>query len=402
MAERKRRQYGTGSIYQRSSDGRWFGAVQAGWKANGTRRTITRSAGTEAEVKKKLAVLQRKITKDGVPALGTGRPTVKSWSETWLDFRKAELKPQPYTQDRSAVRKWIVPTIGHRRLDELTPGDIRAVGNALRTAGLKSSSALRVHATLTKMLKDASTEVGGVPTNVFDVRRPGVNPHDRQSMLLAEAVACLEVAVDLLPHSSRWATALLAGLRQAEALGLTRDRDLGSAFDVSWQLQPLPYNVRYDRTSGFRIPDHLEARQLEGRLHLTRPKSQAGIRLVPIVPWLRRALDAWYKIAPESPHGLIWPALDGGPATADDDLEEWYALQETAGVRHPSGQRYYFGHETRHTTATLLLEAGVDPEVIKAIVGHSSIVATQAYLHASDALTAEALARVAARLQLEA
>jgi len=36
-----RRQYGTGSICQSASDGRWVGAIQAGWTAKGSRRIIT-------------------------------------------------------------------------------------------------------------------------------------------------------------------------------------------------------------------------------------------------------------------------------------------------------------------------------------------------------------------------
>ncbi|MGI8700441.1 MAG: tyrosine-type recombinase/integrase [Nocardioidaceae bacterium] len=86
-------------------------------------------------------------------------------------------------------------------------------------------------------------------------------------------------------------------------------------------------------------------------------------------------------IAPASPHDLVWPALDGRPASAAADLDEWKALQATAAIGHPTG-RFYVFHEVRHTTATLLLEAGVDQPVITAIMGHSSIVTSQGYQHA--------------------
>jgi integrase len=163
----------------------------------------------------------------------------------------------------------------------------------------------------------------------------------------------------------------------------------------------LPYNVARDRTSGFRIPDGYEARHLEGRWHLVRPKSSAGRRAIPLVPWLADALTKWREVAPPSRHGLVWPAVDGRPADDKDDSEEWKALQCTAGVGHDSG-RWYDGHEARHTTATLLIEAGVPNTVIIAIIGHSTIVSTQAYLHASQESARAAMAQVAARLQLEA
>jgi site-specific recombinase XerD len=66
---------------------------------------------------------------------------------------------------------------------------------------------------------------------------------------------------------------------------------------------------------------------------------------------------------------------------------------------HPSG-RYYVPHEARHTTATLLLEAGVDHHVITAILGHSSIVTSRGYQHVRTQLASKALEQIAAQLQL--
>jgi site-specific recombinase XerD len=40
-------------------------------------------------------------------------------------------------------------------------------------------------------------------------------------------------------------------------------------------------------------------------------------------------------------------------------------------------------HEIRHTTVTLLMELGVDPSVIKQIVGHSDVLTQEAYKHVS-------------------
>ena len=147
------------------------------------------------------------------------------------------------------------------------------------------------------------------------------------------------------------------------------------------------------------MPDGHEARQLEGAFHLVRPKSRKGWRVIPLVPWLRDALKVWQENSPPSPHGLVWPAPDGAPRAKDDDNAEWRALQDEAKVRHPAG-RYYYGHEMRHSTATLLLEAGADESTIIAILGHSSIVTSQGYMHVSPDRASAALGRVAERLQL--
>jgi site-specific recombinase XerD len=70
--------------------------------------------------------------------------------------------------------------------------------------------------------------------------------------------------------------------------------------------------------------------------------------------------------------GVVWPTTTGGPANDKHDRDEWRAIQGTAGVGHPNG-RYYDLHEARHTTATQLLAAGVDPRQITPLMGHSSI-----------------------------
>lgn len=405
MAERKRRQYRTGSIYQRSSDGRWMGTLQAGWNAAGGRRTINVSSSLpgpagKAEVKRKLDKKRQEIERDGLPSQDTaGRATVKAWAETWLAQRVTRLRPKAYATTRSGVTRWIVPTIGHKRLAALTPGDVRAVTKAMRDAGLKTSTALRVHVTLTQMLKAAMVEGHAVPARCLLVDPPGVNVNDRQAMQVTEAVAVLGVATGL-PHVSRWVAALLEGLRQGEALGLTWDAvdRVPGVMDISWQLQALPYLDKHDRSKGFRVPDRFEARHLVNAYHLIRPKTARGRRIIPIIPWMQTALDQWREIAPASPYGLVWPAADGSPASAKDDLAEWKFLQACAGVTHPSG-RFYLGHETRHTTVMLLIEARVDRAVIEQIVGHARLV--EAYVHAPEHMVAAALAQVAARLQLD-
>lgn len=112
------------------------------------------------------------------------------------------------------------------------------------------------------------------------------------------------------------------------------------------------------------------------------------------------ALAKWRDAAEPNEHGLVWPRDCGRPQKADTDLAEWHALQDEVGVRHASG-RYYHLHEARHTTATLLLEAGVSEAVVIAIMGHSSIITTRGYQHVSQALARRALDDVAARLQLD-
>lgn len=388
--DRKRREYGTGSIYQRASDGRWFGVVGEGFTREGKRKRFTVSAKTEAAVRAKM--------KQRAAELGTrtaSTTTVKGWAEKWLAETERHVTPNAHETDRGAVG-WVVEAIGGRKLDQLTPADIRAVSDAITDAGKSTSTARRYHGTLMRMLKAAQVEGHAVPANVLLVKARAAAVSDRTSMTIPEALAILERA-SALPHGSRWLAAFLQGARQAECLGLTWPAISEDALRIEWQLQAIPYRVARDPRSGFRVPDGYEMRQVKGQLHLVRPKSRAGWRVLPLVPFMADALDQWRRIAPESPHGLTWPLADGSPRDGNDDRAEFRALQASAGVAHPSG-RPYDVHECRHTAATMLLALGVDEATRISIMGHSSIASTRTYEHRDLTLIRSALDKVAGAL----
>lgn len=384
MAERKRRDHGSGSVYQRASDGMWIGTLEAGWTARGTRRRLIVSDKTEAGAKRKLRDKQVKLDRGEVGH--SERTTVKAWATEWLAMKEQTLRPKAYAAAASPTRRWIVPTIGHRRLTQLTPADVRAVATAQRDAGLKGTTAAATHRTLMNMLRTAAREGHAIPQAVLLAEPPTTAKSDRQPLTLPETLACLAVASEL-PHGTRWVFALLHGMRQGECLGVTWDslalEGDDPALTVGWQLQALPYvgDGRKDKSAGFRVPRDHEAIPLVDAWHLVRPKSREGLRTIPLVPAVRDALVAWRDVAPPNPWGLVWPAANGHPADPDDDREEWQAIQGTAGVGHPGG-RYYHVHECRNVTASSLRRAAVDDQTITALLGHASIDTSRGYMGA--------------------
>lgn len=404
---KKRRQYRTGSVYRRASDGLWIGTIDAGTNASGKRRRITVSAHSEAAAKDKLKARQIQLDAEGHTDVRAST-TVKAWSETWLaEHVQPKARPATYDGHSSAVRRWIVPVLGRKRLDALSPADVRAVAKAQREAGNKSSSMARTHAALMAMLKAARAEGHAVPVRVLEVAGPTPGKSDSDAMTIAEALTVLataagdEVRVEYPWLFSRWLGAILHGWRPAEARGLTwpmLDLDRGLV-EVAWQLQPLRYLDNRDKARGFRVPDGYDVRHLEGAFHLTRPKTAGGFRMAPLVPGLVDALLAWREIAPDNPHDLVWPRPDGKPMPDPYDRDAWHELQRRAGVAHPDGRPYKLV-EARHTTATQLMELGYDPTQIAAIMGHSSVLSQQAYKHPSRLGSLDALAAVAERLEL--
>jgi integrase len=133
--------------------------------------------------------------------------------------------------------------------------------------------------------------------------------------------------------------------------------------------------------------------------HLVRPKSKAGFREYPLLEPIADALRKWKKVCPPSTTGLVWPNLLGRAADHTDDLDEWHALQGTAGVGHPAG-RYYHVHECRNVTATELRKAGADGLTITSLLGHTSLSTSEGYMKVDVASKRAALEKVAAMLEI--
>lgn len=409
----ERREYGSGSVYQvhragcgrptnrkgeSACDCKWRGSAEAGSTGSGGRRRLTVTGRTEAEAKRKLRDKIADIRAGEVTLSPT--TTVKAWANAWLPLKQRSMSPKGYAALRGPIMTWVLPTIGHKRLSALMPADIRAVETAQRAKGRKGTTCAATQRGLFTMLRAAIAEGHAVPTRVLMVPMPKTSISDRMSLTIPEALAVLAVAADL-PHGTRWAVALLCGMRQGECLGLTWDAidfEAGT-ITVEWQLQRLKYVDKKDRSKGFFYPDEYEYRHLYKAWHLVRPKSKAGFRVYPLLPAVSRALLDWQDKAPANPHGLVWPTVDGKPRMHTDDLEEWHELQRAAGVAHPTGRPYHV-HECRNVTATELNRVGADAATMTALLGHTSIETTRGYIGVDLDAKRAALEKVARLLEI--
>lgn len=393
-----RRTYGAGSLYQRA-DGKWVGTIEAGWSSTGARRRLTVTAATESEARKKLRERQRKIAEQG-KAAATKKVTVKKWADEWVPRYRARVRPAVAVTTEGHVSKWIVPTIGTRQLAALTPGDARKIEKAILDAGRSTSTARGAISALRAMLKDARVEGHHVPDGILAMARPQLADSDRTAIPTDDAITLLRAADTNPGELVRWVLALTQAMRQAEVLGLTWDCvDLErGVIDVSWQL----------KTARAEIPAKFERRHLTGSYYLIRPKTTRGRRIVPLSPPAWAALRAWRDVAPGNPWGLVFTHADTRPGrqailprNSTVDRDAWYTLQRKAGVEKEPGRPWSL-HEARHTTASLLLEAGADPHVVTAIMGHSSITTSRGYMHASTDLARRAIGDVGALLDWKA
>lgn len=395
----ERRTKGDGSLYKRK-DGTWIGRVELP-TLDGKRRTKTVASKDRNACMDKLKKLRRDV-EDGKIAV-TGKTTVAQWLDRWItDIHGPTIRPSTRVSYESCIRLYIVPAIGTKRLEKLMPQHIRDMhAHAAKTS---QRAAQKSHVIIQRALKDAMNE-GMVTRNVAEVvHKPRHTITYREPLTADQAKHLLRVAIDTGDvWATRWAAALLLGARQGELLGLQWDRvnlDAGT-IDLSWQLQQLRQShgcgaakdgeypcgrVRpgWCPQRRWDLPPGFEYKILHRSLGLTRPKTKAGYRLVPM------PLPLWEMLLRHpkghvNPHNLVWHHDDGRPIGPRDDYSNWqHALSQSGLPNAPL-------HVARHTTATLLLEAGVSEQVRMQILGHTSVQVTRGYAHVDQAMAREAM-----------
>lgn len=385
-----RRPKGDGTLFKRS-DGMWMGSLDIATE-DGKRRRKTVSSRDYNTALTKLRKLRKDI--DAGQVATTGNTTVAKWLEHWLDtIQGPHIRPTTHRYYELTIRAYINPHIGTKRLDRLTPEDVRRMHRAVQKSSTRNAQ--KAQQVLQRALKDAEAE-GMVARNVAAaVRKPKHASTEKGTLSLAVARHILNTAErhgDVL--AARWAVAFWTGARQGELLGLTWDRvdlDVGK-IRLEWQLQQLSKKHGCGGTCGrtrpgwcpqavWDKPPGFEMRDCHRSLVWTRPKSAAGTRVVPIEAPVVEMLTTLKARDGSNPHNLVWHHSDGRPYSPTDDAGRWKKLLELSGVEHVGV------HVIRHSTATILQAAGVDEMTRMKLMGHSSAASQQGYIHIDDTST---------------
>lgn len=355
-----KRPNGEGSIYLRR-DGLWVGSTFV-LTSTGTRKRRYVYGKTRGGVHAKLTKLISQ-TQLGLPAAGSAIK-IGPYLTTWLEqVASVKVRPSTYRAYETYVRLHLVPALGNKRLDRLSPSDVRMFVAGRQAAGLSSRTVQQLHAILRAALQHAVRE-DVIPRNVAKlVQVPAAQRIEVRPLSVAETRILLSAA-----RSERLyalcVVLLAVGLRRGEVLGLRWvDIDLdGRTLRVRQTLQ-----------------------RAAGKLHFVPPKTVRSARTVPLpavcVSALqehhtkqeaerRKAGDSWQE------SGLVFTTAIGTPLEPRN-VNRWFkALCGRAEVR-PIRL-----HDLRHTCATFLLTQGVPARVVMEILGHSAInVTMNIYAH---------------------
>jgi integrase len=346
-------------------------------REEGDRHTVYRSfKGTRREAAAELARLLARVA-DGAhtePNKLTVGQYVRSRIEQWVTA--GVIGPKTSERYRGLAEMQIIPHLGNKLLQRLTPRDVEWWHTALQSAGrhdgkggsVSARTIGHAHRVLSKALRDA-VKHELVVRSATSVQPPPKVAAEEIHILSAAQVAELPALLDGHPYAAPTLVALFTGVRRGELLALR------------WG------NVDLDAKI-IRVRESLE--ETKGGLRFKPPKSKAGIRDITLPGVVVGALHSQRKLLLErrlvlgqgklTDTDLVFPAWDGSPQHPNSFSSIWVRVLKAHGVKVSL-------HALRHTHASQLIAAGVDVVTISKRLGHASANVTlsvYAHLFAGD------------------
>jgi len=332
------------------------------WATTSDGRRSRRFGGTWTQAQEALRVFVAELE-----AFVPNSDTFASYAASWASWRAGAcaLSPNTVASEATCVAALSRSPLGPMRMDEVSPDDCREALLWLRSHPLKGaeyspSTLAKLHQVLGAIMRQAA-EDGRIASNPMErVRRPKVRAAEREALSPGELQLLLN-RVDALPLDGRsMAVYLMAclGLRVGEACAL-------ADANVDGRYARVDATVRAaDRTVG-------------------PPKSDAGIRVLPVPPRLAAKVREWR--ACRSALGLAdAPTLccnSRGGLLTTAAMEGWWAGSKgCAGARDKLGCDGMTLHQLRHSNLSMMARH-MGAFDLKAYAGWSSIAPARIYVH---------------------
>ena len=345
------------------------------YKNGSSYRTVIKHRGYTVTASAKTMQESKKIAKEKVKSLPYSeyglilkqKITLGEYLTNWLEREhKDQIAYSTYKRYESLIRNHINPNIGRYLLQELNPRLITNLLIAMKQQDQSPRSQQQTRAVLSIALNCAEDQEIIAYNPIRKVR----NPQNREAQikpLTLEEVKRLLKTYEGTYMSARLHIALLCGLRQGEALGLT------------WS------NVNlHDST----ILIDRQMQIINGVASFTQLKTRRSKRIIVLDESTKKSLENHEKIVNKmrsisainwKEFDLVFPKIDGSFRSANTDHAHWKNALTLCGI---SPRRL---HDARHTAATLMYSQSIGVETISRALGHSSsAVTSRIYVHNSE------------------
>lgn len=366
---------------------KWYAVIYDGVNpATGNYRRRWVQAGTRrGDAEKLLADLVKRAHR-GETVVSEKLTLEQYLRDRWLPIQESRVRPSTFSSYRRNIELHVIPALGKRPLDQLSPEDIdvfyagllksgrkKRPGEKGPAKGLAPKSVHNIHVMLNKALSDAARK-GTVVRNVVALADPPSLVARKRPEIKAWEIDQLVRFLDAIA-SHRLAPAFEfaanTGMRRGEVLGVRwRDIDLDAGrVAVRQALVSVAYEVS-----------------------ISDVKTGTSRRTIDIEEDLVQVLRHWWKVRTEerdgvepAPDDLVFVKVDG--TSPHPDIFSQLFDRTVAKIDVPDISL----HDLRHTHATLLLKSGVPIKVVSERLGHANVAFTMnVYQHVLPGMQAAA------------
>ena len=395
----KRRSKGQGTIWQ-DRNGKWRGQLVVGMKGDGTSERRSFSGTSRDEVQRKLnefiqlanASFETRAIPDeeivGVETVVRSRITVAQMAQRWLwDYKRIEICSKTCEWYEHLIHSMIEPHIGGVMLSRVNTLAVQTLINRLVMVDNYAARTVRGVRSILMQSFDLANQLGLMQGNpAVGVKPPKIRRRGRKD---EEKVIPMEIRAKVLQAAqaepmmrAAITTLLFTGLRIGELLAL-RWSDLNYTaktltVDEAVVRRPV-YNEQGDRIALKNV--------------VAEPKTDDSYRTVRLSEPVIEALQAWQAYLKDERYGCWLVRPDSfvftnrktrKPYTYTGFRAVYYHFLERNGLK----ECHLNLHSYRHTFATMLVEAGMNPKVVQSQLGHTSVNTTLGvYTHVTPALS---------------
>ncbi|MBU2982143.1 tyrosine-type recombinase/integrase [Lentibacter algarum] len=333
------------------------------YKLNGrTRRKTLGRHGivTAEEARKDAKLVQAEVARGSDPSAERKArlrsPTIKELGERFLKEHVAvHCKPTTQTGYAGILKKVVNPVLGSIKTSEISFTDIQAFHQKRRDTPYLANRGVMILSKMLNLAEDwglrsmnsnPTTRIKKYP-EVEKKRYLDESEQERLGEVLTEMLAAGEITRYVF---AAFYLLLLTGCR------------LGEIQKLKW--------------------DYVT------RTHLELPDSKTGRRRIPL-PREARALIDMLDRREGNPYVILG---DHGTGHYNDMQKPWRKIRARAGLEDVRV------HDLRHTYASVAVMNGVDPFMLKEILGHKNLSTTLRYAHLSDDAVQKAAGKIANRL----
>lgn len=357
-------------IRQRAN-GRYEGRIKYDYKSYSV------YADTITDTKKKMRDLKYRLEHDLF--VSKEKIALDAWYKTWLEeYKKNRVKIGTYTSYEKYYQSIIRSRLGNKNLNDIRGEHIQKLYNDLVKEGYALSSIKIVSAVLNGCFKQAERNglIERNPVKLAELPRQ-TEKKTRQAMTREQQALFMEYAKESYLYHF-FEVMLRTGMRKGEMQGL-KYLDIDKEKNVIHVCRTLKY--------------------IEGKGYIEdTPKTRTSTRDIPLTAALLDHIEAqrkyWgFKVVKMDQY--LFCNEKGNPISRERvqaEIDRTIKRIRAAGHDFPRITSHVF----RHTFATRAIEAGMQPQVLKTILGHSSLAMTMdLYSHVLPDTKAEEMEKIA-------